>query len=72
MHPKLELNPPETNGNEPVAIVCSDCAHSINKQRIPDNSIADGVEFALGKRIGLTDLSIRELHSMSHVRYDYK
>ena len=68
LHPKLVLNPPETNGNEPVAIVCSDCANSINKQRIPDNSIADGVEFPLGKRIGLTDLSIQDLHIISHVR----
>jgi len=73
LYPELVLNSTETNGNEPVAIVCSDCANSINKQRILDNSIsiADSVEFPLGKRMGLTDISIRELHIMSYVRYYY-
>jgi len=71
LHPELVLNPPDTNGNEPVAFVCSDCINNINKQKNPNNSIADGVEFPLGKIIGLTDLSIRELHIISYVRYYY-
>jgi len=71
LHPELVLTPPEINGSESVAVICSDCMDSIKKLKIPNNSIADGVDFGLGRRIGLTDLSVRELNIIAYVRYYY-
>ena len=71
MHPELVLTPTEIYGNEPVAVLCPDCADSIKKKKIPNNAIANGVDFGLGSRIGLTDPSVRELNIIAYVRYYY-
>jgi hypothetical protein len=61
LHPELVISPNDVaNYSEPMAIICSDCLSSINKKEIPHNSIADKIDFGLGRRVGLTELSIRE------------
>ena len=72
LHPELVISPNNVaEYSEPMAIICSDCLASINKKEIPHNSIADKVDFGLGRRVGLTELSIRELHIIAYVRYYY-
>jgi hypothetical protein len=72
LHPELVLKPTtvETKTN-PIAMICSDCAKAISCGKIPVNSIANGVDFGLGSRIGLEDPTARELHIVARIRYYY-
>ena len=54
LHPKLILN----SIDEPVAVICTNCAESTTHKKIPKNSIASNVDFDIGSRIGLKTPSV--------------
>ncbi len=54
LHPKLILN----SIDEPVAVICTNCAEIITHKKIPKNSNASKVDFGICSRVGLGTPSV--------------
>ena len=51
------------------AKICGVCSESIRARKIPERSIANGIDFGDYRRIGLEPLTLRERHIISKVRH---
>jgi len=55
----------------PIVIICDDCCKTIQENKIPNKSIAAGVDFGSHDRVGLVSISLQEIHIISFVRHYY-
>jgi len=70
LHPEFVEVYEMDNGKRGIrAKICSSCHDSIKGGKIPELSLANGVDFGDYRRIGLTPLTLRERHIISKVRH---
>ena len=70
LHPKLILN----STDEPVAVICTNCAESITHNKIPKNSIASREDFCIAVELqNIKNHSFfRVVSSLPHLRYSIR
>ena len=70
LHPEFVDEYKKDNGKIGFrAKICGVCSESIRARKIPERSIASGVDFGDYQRIGLEPLTLRERHVISKVRH---
>ena len=70
LHPEFVEEYKMDNGKYGIrAKICRTCHDSIKDGKIPELSLANGVDFGDYRRIGLTPLTLRERHIISKVRH---
>ena len=69
LHPELVEEDVKKQGHS--TLLCSRCAESIKKQKIPKFSIADHIDFGWSQRLGLTPPNITEQLILAQTRLYY-